>query len=174
METRGARDDPALVSKAWCILGLGVAALAATGCAESHVRDPHTEGGGTDAGIPTVLGPACVPTVVPEGGFSSAEVTVETYTPVCGEPPLEGIPTRPPIGVCVVYALEGDPRPGCTRDCSSPVEAARRAFCTCRCDGDPGTGPFCACPADARCERLVEFGGRSGGGFCVPDSLPSR
>lgn len=153
---------------------LGLTAVA-MGCAASHVRDGHAApDASTDAAPGGVLGPPCVPTLVPEGGFSAAEVTVESYTPVCGEPPFEGIPTRPPIGVCVVYGLEGDPRPGCTSDCASAADVAQRTFCTCRCGGDPGTGPFCTCPADARCERLIEHGGRSGGSFCVPDALAPR
>ena len=159
----------------WWIVVLGLAASVAAGCAESHVRDGRSPPvPGADAGIATVLGPPCIPTFVPEGGFSSAEVSVETYTPVCGEPPLEGIPTGPPVGVCVVYELDGDPRPECTGRCASSTEVARRTFCSCRCDGDPGTGPFCACPSGARCERLIEHGGWSGGSFCVPGTLTPR
>lgn len=152
------------------VLALLLVAVAAVGCAESHTRrgDAELE----DAAIPAVLGPSCVPVFVPEGGFSGLEVSVETYTPVCGEPPFEGIPTRPPIGVCVVYGLEGDPRPGCTTGCADPEDVATRTFCSCRCDGDPGTGPFCACPSGAHCEGLIAHGGRSGGSFCVPDGLP--
>ncbi|MDQ3034757.1 MAG: hypothetical protein M3Y87_20265 [Myxococcota bacterium] len=143
------------------------------GCTASHTRgDHHDAAAPDDVASATQVGPPCVPVLVPEGGFARTEVSVETYTPSCGEPPFEGVPTRPPIGVCVVYGLGGDPRPGCTSGCARPEDIAERTFCTCRCGGDPGTGPFCTCSSGARCERLVAHGGRSGGSFCVPVDLP--
>lgn len=150
-----------------------VLAHAVAGCALSHTlgEDGGRPATAPDAATVGTLGPSCVPVLVPAGGFTSSEIFVETYTPVCGEPPLTGVPTRPPMGVCVVYGLEGDPRPGCTTGCASPADVAERTFCTCRCGGDPGTGPFCTCPEATRCEQLVSYGGRSGGAFCVPDSL---
>ncbi len=152
-------------------VGLGLlVALASFGCSASH-QLAGDAGPREDAQVVGMVGPPCVPVLVPAGGFSPSETFVETYTPACGEPPFEGIPSRPPIGVCVVSGLDGDPRPGCTDDCASREQIERHTFCTCRCGGNPGTGPFCACPGGSRCVRLVEHGGRSGGSFCVPDRI---
>lgn len=75
---------------------------------------------------------------------------------------------------CVVYQLEGDPRSDCMSDCSDPAEAARRLFCTCRCDGPAGEEPFCECPAGFRCESVLdsELADPSvRGSYCIRDEL---
>lgn len=155
------------------LVGLLFLVLCITGCAETHVRPVDMlpmDGGPLE--VPS-FGEPCIPVGTPAGGFHRTEVYVESYTPVCGEPRLEGVPTRPPIGTCVVYHLEGDPRSECAPGtCADPADAERRAFCTCRCDGDASTGPFCECGSGYRCERLLELGGRfTSGSYCVPREL---
>lgn len=51
-----------------------------------------------------------------------------------------------------------------------PVEAQLTArlpdnsvYCSCRCDGPAGTGPFCDCPSGFQCQKLVDAYGTSGG-----------
>ncbi|MCC6875096.1 MAG: hypothetical protein IT378_12385, partial [Sandaracinaceae bacterium] len=56
-----------------------------------------------DGGPPGApVGGACVPEAVPENGFLSSEVYLETSHAACSSEQ------------CLVYRLMGDPRPGCT------------------------------------------------------------
>jgi len=51
----------------------------------------------------------------------------------------------------------------------SPADAV---YCSCRCDGPAGTGPFCACPSGFECRHLVDQYGTStadqgAGSYCL-------
>ena len=125
-------------------------ALALTACTGSPVGDP------------------CVPESIPQGGFDSQEVYLETSSVQCR--------TR----VCMVYRLEGNPELVC-EDCDGCPGCLPRAtvnaqvLCTCRCDanGDPSI-PLCDCGDGFRClgedERGFVNSGGDGvqGGYCVP------
>lgn len=77
-----------------------------------------------------------------------SEVVVDDTAPECGE------------GYCL-YAADvargARPSPG---------------MCSCRCDGDEGTGPFCACSDGFVCREEVRALGRIptplAGSYCVP------
>jgi hypothetical protein len=47
----------------------------------------------------------------------------------------------------------------------------KSVYCSCRCDGPEGTGPFCACPSGFECAPLVASFGTSGnsfaGSYCI-------
>ncbi len=124
---------------------------------------PHEEGGDAGAaGAPMTGGPACLPEAIPAGGYSGAEVYLETNSVSC------------PSRACLVYHLEGDPtmldcdKPGCV----SRAEAQARAFCTCRCSGDEGAGPLCACPEGFEClDDLIASGPGGSSGYCVREGL---
>jgi len=53
-------------------------------------------------------------------------------------------------------------------------DAEELEMCSCRCDGAPGDGPYCACPEQYECVPLVvELGAPSApnsyaGSYCVP------
>lgn len=45
-------------------------------------------------------------------------------------------------------------------------------YCSCRCDGPAGQGPFCACPSGFECAKLVdaygtEGGAQAAGSYCI-------
>jgi len=74
--------------------------------------------------------------------------------------------------VCMVYEIEGDPGVDCQSGCAPPEEVEARVFCSCRCDGEPGTGPFCACPSGFTCEDIIEIGPEDvRGSYCVREGL---
>lgn len=130
----------------------------AIGCGASH--GAGDDGGATHA---LAIGPACLPESIPAGGYSGAEVYLETSSASCE--------TR----ACLVYHLDGDPT---TLDCDGPgcvssAEAAARAFCTCRCSSDVEGSPLCACPDGFECvDSLITFGGPgTAGGYCVREGL---
>lgn len=138
--------------------------LVGVGCSGSHAVDA-----GRDASVAMdaaagdgATGGACMPALVPAAGFRASESSVEAPRPDC-----EG-------DACVVYHLEGDPRPTCTEsDCADPAEAAARMFCSCRCAAPDGVpGPFCSCPAGMTCEELLSLGAADlRGSYCVPSAL---
>ena len=107
-------------------------------------------------------------------GYSETEVNIESRTPSCNS------------GICLVNQFRGrtscpegqsDPaHPTCTTTGSNPVpvEVAVPAqlesrptedavYCSCRCDGPEGTGPFCTCGDGFECTRLVDAYGTAGG-----------
>lgn len=128
--------------------------LSLTGCEAPGVGDP------------------CLPEAVPEGGFRDTESYLETSSVQCR--------TR----VCMVYKLEGDPRPVCEDDpngttagcpapgdLADPAEAEERIFCTCRCDG-PSNTTNCECPSGFSCEEVLDLGGDGiRGSYCIPKSI---
>ena len=135
----------------------------AMGCGPSYGAD--ADGGAGDGGAtgaPVVGGPACLPEAIPAGGYSGAEVYLETNSVDCE--------TR----ACLVYHLDGDPRmldcdkPGCV----SRAEAAARAFCTCRCSGGDEGSALCACPEGFECvDDLITAGSGGASGYCVREGL---
>ncbi len=42
-------------------------------------------------------------------------------------------------------------------------QPSNSVYCSCRCDGPAGTGPFCDCPSGFQCQKLVDAYGTSGG-----------
>lgn len=108
------------------------------------------------------VGDPCTPESVPEGGFVPTEAYLETSSVQCQ--------TR----VCMVYKLEGDPRPGCTAPtrCPSDQDIQDRVYCTCRCRA-PGdsNAKLCDCPDGYQCEDILTLGGPGvQGGYCVKSS----
>jgi len=129
----------------WLLGGVLVLGALAGGCAAPAVGDP------------------CTPESVPEGGFVPTEAYLETSSVQCE--------TR----VCMVYKLEGDPRPGCTTGCPTDSEIRDRVYCTCRCRA-PGASnaKLCDCPDGYVCEDVLSLGGPGvQGGYCVKSNTVS-
>lgn len=113
-------------------------------------------------------------------GFSVTEVNVESRTPQCG------------TGMCLTYGFQGRKGcpygVGCTTPGGDPVTVpvnpqllARSPndsmYCSCRCDGPSGTGPFCACPQGFECRKLIpdlgfDSGEQLAGSYCVKAGTP--
>jgi hypothetical protein len=107
------------------------------------------------------IGAACLPDAIPASGFDPRAASVETGSDHCQSE------------VCLVYMLEGDPRPGCEASenhiCPTRAEIERSTYCSCRCDapeGDPG--PLCDCTDGFTCVPTIE-GAPPGirGSYCV-------
>jgi hypothetical protein len=126
------------------------------------------------------------------GGYSEQEVNIESESPGCttglclanhfqgrvscpeGQPADPSDPSKadPAHQSCMTTGAPSQP-------VSVPVVAqlADRGadvsvYCSCRCDGPAGTGPFCACPGGFECAPLVQsFGTGSGeqlaGSYCI-------
>lgn len=129
-------------------VGLSCAVLA-LGCTGSPVGDP------------------CVPEAIPDNGFSSGEVYLETSSVQCR--------TR----TCMVFRLQGHPErivgtPSCAAGdltCVTQADLQRHVYCSCRCRADEGdtTTPLCPCPSGHACEEVVTTGGAGvRGSYCVP------
>jgi hypothetical protein len=119
------------------------------------------------------IGDACTPgdessTAFP--GFGATEVNIEDRTTQCA------------TGICIAAHFQGRvscPYGGpdcmtrcpygsdCTTPSGTPVAVdvkpqlvtrppSSAVYCSCRCDGPEGTGPFCACPNGFECSPLVE------------------
>lgn len=110
------------------------------------------------------VGEACMPTIVPAGGFDPREAYVETGTQCA-------------TGSCLVFQLEGDPSSDCDpneegKTCATQAEVERSVYCSCRCDLPPGApGEECECPDGYACQELL--GGPSeafSGGYCVSNA----
>lgn len=161
------------------LTALGFAAILLgmlSGCTTSGVGDP------------------CEPERVPEDGFDSDTVFIETNSVQCR--------TR----VCMVYKMRGNPRhvlgedscpcaggmlpvvsedggtftcPNAETlqfdDCVSRTEVEQRVLCSCRCALSPGSTssiPLCNCPGGFACEQAREIGGPGlVGGYCVPEAI---
>jgi hypothetical protein len=96
------------------------------------------------------VGEACLPRLIPEGGFEENEVYLETNSPDCE--------TR----VCGVFRFAGDPRT------SDPRLLEERIHCTCRCQAPDKSTSTCECPADFECVKTMDMGGPGiRGGYCV-------
>lgn len=105
------------------------------------------------------VGDACLPEQVPEGGFGGQEAYLEDSNADCG------------ALACLVYRVEGDPRPGCvpTPDvpCATPEQVQEHVHCTCRCATPTGEGE-CACPDGFSCAPVLEQGAPDVvGSYCV-------
>jgi len=100
----------------------------------------------------------------PETGEKAQEVTAGEVGAACD---VEG----PPPGDREVIVQDGSP--SCeTNICLHHQPQADAAYCSCRCDGPEGTGPFCACPGDFECRPMIsDFGVESSshlvGSYCV-------
>jgi len=133
---------------------------------------------GDDAGLADAdggpaTGAACVPENVPTGGFSSAEIFLETLSRQCHRE------------VCLVYQLEGDPtttREACLDEGRDPAscetypvadERESRVHCTCRCEAPSPDADTCACPSGFACVPLLdlEAGPDVAGSYCVHDAV---
>jgi hypothetical protein len=109
------------------------------------------------------LGAACLPEAIPESGFDPRVASVEMRSDQCQSE------------VCLVYALEGDPRPECEASedhlCPTPAEIERAIYCSCRCDapeGDPG--PLCDCTDGFTCTPTLDDAPPGiRGSYCVND-----
>lgn len=125
-----------------------------SGCYASNTLGGPRSGVDAGPGVDAWVRPATCPGV--SYPFSREEVYLETTSAACGT-------SRP---ACLVYRLLGNPDPSCTEQCADPEEARRRAFCTCRCDGETP----CACGADEVCAPT----GFSFGSFCIPSAIAPR
>jgi hypothetical protein len=158
--------------------------LVAAGCSSSTAdtagngknlgttNDPSNQASSTGA-----IGDPCIPEDEAHpnfSGYSETEVNIESESPSCSS------------GICLVNGFRGriscpegqsDPaHPSCTTTGSDPVPVAvavpaqlesrpaeDAAYCSCRCDGPAGTGPFCACADGFECTKLVDAYGTAGG-----------
>jgi hypothetical protein len=108
----------------------------------------------------TPIGTPCLPEGQKE--YYGGERVVETLSPSCGE------------GTCMVWGLHGHVDAICDdsdpRVCLSPPEyRGDETFCSCRCDGPPGTPDLCDCPSDMMCQpMIVHPDSQLIGSYCVP------
>lgn len=127
------------------------------------------------------VGSPCVPFRESDpqfGGFDKGKVTVDTGSSECAS------------SLCLVNHFQG--RVTCPygneagTDCTTPegelVTSSVRAqlvqrqsddtvYCSCRCDGPAGTGPFCECPTGFECTELIPIvvpqSSSVAGSYCV-------
>jgi hypothetical protein len=120
------------------------------------------------------VGDACLPDIVPEGGFDDREAYVSTPSGYCGG------------GPCLVFHLRGDPSEGCiprepdpngsdqATFCATPLEVADRVYCSCRCDAPEGFAE-CDCADGFTCVDVLDQGDEAVvGGYCVRNGTFSR
>lgn len=107
-------------------------------------------------------------------GYSAAEVAVEDLSAQCD------------TGICLAYHFQGRTDcpygTGCTTASGTPVTASvepqlvdrppsSAVYCSCRCAGPAGSGPFCPCPDGFACEEVVPDLGLGSnelvGSYCV-------
>lgn len=110
-------------------------------------------------------------------GYSADEVVVESQSRSCQ------------TELCLSYRFQGRQTCPYGENCTTTAGAAVTAavepqllarspddsvYCSCRCDGPEGTGPFCECPEAFECRPVVDdFGVASSGGedlvgsYCV-------
>ena len=82
---------------------------------------------------------------------------------------------------------QADPaRPTCFTTGDNPVPVTvpvkpqlpdTSVYCSCRCDGPAGAGPYCACPDGFECTHLVDTYGTDGGrevagSYCTKTGTP--
>ncbi|MBK8168911.1 MAG: hypothetical protein IPK60_01045 [Sandaracinaceae bacterium] len=113
------------------------------------------------------VGDPCRPESVPTNGtmlpgFRDSEAYLETSSVQCR--------TR----VCIVNRINGDPNVVCDgsstqpANCVNAADIEARVYCTCRCDGPPGTAEFCECPEGFVCDPVIKSGGAGiQGSYCV-------
>ncbi len=141
------------------------------GCGSAH-EGSMVDGGsvGRDAGPVTPVGGACRPLSTPPTGDLNGDGRADGYRDT--EVFLEGGTTACMPGGCIVYHLNGDPRPTCDdtmSECADPAEVMARVFCTCRCAAPPGsTAPTCRCPSGFSCEPVPELSASDmEGSYCL-------
>lgn len=110
---------------------------------------------------PFVVGEACLPEQIPEGGGNSNEAYVETQSSQC-----QG-------NACIMFRLQGDPTQLCedtpVPECASRAEVEARVYCTCRCASDDGAD-LCTCPEGFSCFPILDLGPPGvQGSYCVKD-----
>jgi hypothetical protein len=146
-----------------------------------------------EVGQPGATGDPCIPQdeFSPKfSGYSETEVNIESQSPscstgVCLVANFRGR-TGCPYGqraasvdgqIVVDPSLGPDERcyfPGTSHEPANevkvPVEPQLMArspeksvYCSCRCDGPAGQGPFCACPSGFECTHLVDYYGTATG-----------
>lgn len=116
------------------------------------------QGGGCADGV----GDSCTPSDESNAdfpGFGVNEINIEDRTTQCA------------TGLCIAVNFQGRlncPYGGsdCTTESGAPVSVPVKpqllarspsdaVYCSCRCDGPGGTGPFCACPDGFECAQIL-------------------
>lgn len=105
--------------------------------------------------------------------YHDSQALISTRSADCGQ------------GVCLAYHLHGrvdgecadGTEPGASvgdagvrndPECADPDQIAERMYCTCRCDGPPGTMDLCDCPDGFSCVDVVSaLVPEAQGGYCV-------
>lgn len=134
------------------------------------------------------VGDPCVLTDEARPGFSgygASEVNIETRSPscetrICLANHFQGRTTCPYGGTSC--NTSGTPPAAVTVPVPSQLVArppSTAVYCSCRCDGAPGTGALCACPSGFSCEPLVQDFGIAGdksiaGSYCVKNGTEVR
>lgn len=102
------------------------------------------------------VGSACLPG---DRRVYNGEVIIETRSESCGD------------GVCLAHHLDGDIDASCDASDPRPCvagELSSSVFCTCRCDGPPGTEDLCECPTGFSCVDVVHDPDSAlAGSYCV-------
>jgi hypothetical protein len=152
---------------AWLLTGLLLAA-----CSSSGTPRPRADAGdsATTAATNEGVGDRCLPSSVPEGGFSRTSSTVETNVSECA------------TETCIVHELGGDPVRTVEEGCQGPTcltaaQVEERVHCSCRCRTVPGDdSPTCACPDTFVCKDVVPVGGGDAlrGAYCVRESTAAE
>src|SRR5690606_28214150 len=75
-------------------LKVAIPLMLALGCGAPDGA-PHGEGGDAGTTVAPMAGPACLPEAIPAGGYSAAEVYLETNSASCAS------------RACLVYQLDG-------------------------------------------------------------------
>jgi len=112
-----------------------------------------------DDSAPPVVGLACEPSDVPEGGFRETETYLERPSEQCAG------------ATCIVNHLQGNPQQHdpAMQDYVSPAELERRVHCTCKCDAEQQDTIDCpTCPTGFECCPNFQIGPPDiRGSYCV-------
>jgi hypothetical protein len=142
---------------------------------------------------PGPIGASCLPgdeLRVDFSGFGETEASVELGSPECdsgvclvnafrgrascpyGQPADPNDPTRPDPSyepACLTPAMDSAGSAPVTVAVTAQLTVRRpeeAVYCSCRCNGPEGAGPYCACPTGFECAPLVkELGLKSGDSF---------
>jgi hypothetical protein len=143
-------------------------AACALGCLDPQVKEAFDTGtsaaGGSDN--PGPLGAPCVPEdeLDPSfSGFSEGEINISSRDPQCAAGTclglhFQGRVTCPEGNADGATCLtpDGDPVTASVKPTLPDRPAAEAVYCSCRCGGPLGSGPFCACPSGMVCQLLFD------------------
>ena len=164
---------------------VALVAAASSGCWGDVVREvfedsSYSVDGPTEPGS---VGDQCIPadeSFATFSGFSLGEINISDEDPQCSSGNCMVVRFRGRVtcpegnqdgGVCTTAAGEEVSVPVYPQLPDRPAE--RAVFCSCRCDGPAGQGPFCDCPSGMACEPALvassddSYADQYAGSYCV-------